>query len=132
MILAGINFTQALLGFLYVSITIIVLVILYRLLLKRLSRNHISKTAYCRLSPLENNPAKGTIEFFFITNEPKEVSFEILNNDYQPVQTILSRQNFDKGQHIVRFDTTSVSNGNYFYQLKTPNQQVIRRMEIHN
>lgn len=131
MILAGISVTSVLLGTLYASITILTLIILYKKLLKRFSKNHVNKADFCELSPLEVNPAHGMVEFYFILKMTKSVKFEILDNDYQTVQVIIDKQ-FEEGQHIIKFDTNALKNGHYFYQLKTPNQQIIRRIQITN
>ena len=90
-----------------------------------------NKALYCELNPLEQNPAKGILEFYFTSMEPKKVRFEILNNQHQSIE-IVADQDFDSGQHILRFDSTKIENGVYYYQIKTDNQQTMKMMTILN
>lgn len=131
MILAGLSIVNVALGVLYTSITIIVGYILYKRLLRHFNKNVPNKEAYCELNPLENKIESGEVEFYFTTSIPKHVSFEILDKHYNSV-AVLADKDFEIGQHIMRFDTTTVPNGHYFYQLRTGNQQTLRKMEIQN
>lgn len=130
-ILAKTNFTQIALGTLYVSIIVIILYFVYQKLLSRINRKEPNKALYCDLIYLENDVAKGIVEFYFTNLEVKNIRFEILNQQYESI-SILAEDDFEIGQHIVRFDSTSVPNGNYFYQLKTDNQQTMRKMYVNN
>jgi hypothetical protein len=44
-----------------------------------------------------------------------------LKNDY-----------FKKGGHIVRFESTSIPDGEYFFGLVTSNQRTVKRFKIQN
>jgi hypothetical protein len=90
-----------------------------------------NKALYCELNALEQDPAKGILEFYFTSLESKKVSVEILDESYQSIE-ILADRDFEAGQHIVRYDSTKVSNGVYYYQLKTDNQQTMKMMRILN
>lgn len=130
-ILAGTTFTQVALGTLYVSLVLIILYLIYQRYLNKINKDEPNKEKYCELIYLENDLAKGVIEFYFINLEKKNIRFEVLNKQYETVQ-LLAEEEFEPGQHIFRFDSTTVSNGNYFYQLKTENQQTMRRMVVSN
>ncbi|MDD2983419.1 MAG: hypothetical protein PHQ74_08525 [Crocinitomicaceae bacterium] len=130
-VLAKTTFFQVASGTLYVSLVIIILFLIYKRILMNINRKEPSQKLYCELIFLENDLAKGMVEFYFTNLEKKEIRFEILNKEYETVQ-LLSEEEFEAGQHIVRFDSTSVANGNYFYQLKTDNQQTMRKMVVNN
>ena len=130
-ILAKTTFSEVALGTLYVSLVIIILILIYKRILMNINRKEPSKKRYCELIFLENDLANGMVEFYFSNLEKKEVRFEILNKEYETVN-VLAEEVFEPGQHIVRFDSTSVANGNYFYQLKTDNQQTMRKMVVNN
>jgi hypothetical protein len=97
----------------------------------RINREAPNKGLYCELIYLENDVAKGVVEFYFTNIETKKIQFEILNKQYESL-SVLAEQEFEPGQHIVRFDSTTVPNGSYFYQLKTDNQQTMRKMIVTN
>jgi hypothetical protein len=131
LILLGLSFVKIALGVLYTSITVIVCYILYKRLLRYMNKDVPNKALYCELISLEQDPAKGMLEFYFTSLETKTVSFEILDESYNSVE-VLAEKDFNAGQHIVRFDSTKVSNGVYYYQLKTDNQQTMKMMHVAN
>ena len=131
LILLGLSFVKITLGVLYTSITVIVAYILYKRLLRSMNKGVPNKALYCELNALEQDPAKGMLEFYFTSLESKKVSVEILDESYNRVE-VLADKEFNAGQHIVRYDSTKVSNGVYYYQLKTDNQQTMKMMRILN
>ncbi len=131
MILSGMSITRIALGVLYVSIAIIILYILYKKLLRYMNRDVLEKAHYCELNSLEKDPAHGELEFWFTSQDTKLVTFEILDKDYAPLE-VISEKEYGAGQHIVRYDSTKLANGTYFYQLRTDNQQIIKKMVILN
>lgn len=131
MILVGLSFVKIALGVLYTSITLIVLYILYKKLLAHMNKDVPQKELYCELSSLENDPVSGELEFFFTSKDTKQVVFEILNEDHSPLEVVTDKE-FSAGQHILRYDSTRLKNGSYFYRLKTYNQQTMRKMRVFN
>ena len=131
LVLLGLSFVKIALGVLYTSITVIVVYILYKRLLRYMNKGVPNKALYCELNALEQDPAKGILEFYFTSLESKKVSVVILDESYQSIE-ILADRDFEAGQHIVRYDSTKVSNGVYYYQLKTDNQQTMKMMRILN
>lgn len=131
MILAGYNFSKMAVGVLVVSLAVLVLVIAYKKLLAFMGRGNINMEKYAVLYRLENDPVSGEIEFYFTCEEPKTGTFSILNEDSSLNQTIITKD-FQTGGNIVRFDSTSISNGVYFYQLETENQKTMKKMNVLN
>ena len=131
LVLLGLSFVKIALGVLYTSITVIVAYILYKRLLRSMNKGVPNKALYCELNALEQDPANGTLEFYFTSLDPKKVSFENLDENYKSIE-VLADKDFEAGQHIVRFDSTKVDNGTYYYQLQTDNQKTIKMMHISN
>ncbi len=131
LVLLGLSFVKVALGVLYTSITVIVCYILYKRLLRSMNKDVPNKALYCELISLEQDPAAGLLEFYFTSLDSKKVSFEILDENYKSIE-VLADKDFDAGQNIVRFDSTKVTNGTYYYQLQTDNQKTIKMMHIAN
>lgn len=131
MILSGTNFGKIGVGILCVSLALLVIIIAYRKLLAYLGKGRIPNEKYCVLFSLETNPAKGELEFYFTSEEEKFVNFEILNTDFSLNQTLIAKD-FKAGGNIVRFDSKSIPNGDYFYQIRTDNQKTMKKVRIEN
>jgi TRAP-type uncharacterized transport system fused permease subunit len=93
------------------------LYIAYKELIKRFSRTSIDPKSFARLFDIEAKTVTGEVEFYFTIEETKEVN-EVVNKP------------FSSGGHIVRFDTTQVQSGIYFYCLQTENQKTMKKISI--
>jgi hypothetical protein len=131
MILIGFSASKIVVGILCVSLGLLVLIIAYRKLLAYLSKGRITSEKYCVLRSLDNENVKGEVEFYFTCEEPKNVTFEILNDDFSFNREVKSKD-YEIGGHIIRFDSTLVSNGSYFYQLRTENQKTTKKIFVNN
>lgn len=116
--------------FMFITLGILVVIILYRFLLKRLSRGRVRQEEYCVLYSLETNPASGEIEFYFVTPAARVITFSIWKLD-EKVRELASKE-FSKGGHIIRFNSNELENGEYFFGIETSNQKTIKRFEIRN
>ena len=123
--------TSKLLTLLTISLVVLIGVIIYKRLLIKFKQNTISKDDYCVLFGLENQPSKGEIEIYFTSDKKKNVKISILNEDMS-LHTDIKEFECTPGGNIVRFNTLNVENGNYFYQLKTDNQETIKKFTIKN
>lgn len=121
---------EKLIDVLFYSFGILVLIILYRLLLKRLSKGKVNLESYCTLYSLEKNPASGEIEFYFVTPELMKVEFSIWKENEKIIE--LRSEHFKKGGHIIRYDSTQLADGEYFFGIITSNQRTIKRFNIKN
>lgn len=102
---------------------------LYKLLIRSFSKTHIDQRDFTRLNDLEASFVSGEVEFYFSMEGRKHVVFSILDKNMQEVER-LAEQEFAEGGHIVRFDTTKLPDGVYFYCLQTPNQKTMKKMKI--
>lgn len=131
MLLVGYSIVDVLLGILYVSIGLLVLTIAYKQLLRRFSKGAIEKKDFCVLYSLEESPVVGEVEFYFTTELERDIKLSILDTDMNEIKIIVEKT-ATPGGNIVRFDSTSLSNGAYYYCLKTENQKTMKKMRISN
>jgi len=131
MILIGFNTGDVILGMLWVSIIGFSLYIGYKTLLRRLSRNAVKHEQYFSLEAIEMNPASGEIPFYFTSNEIKSYTFSILDANMDELQELKSGECMTGG-NIIRFDSSKLPNGDYFYCLKADNQKTVKKMTILN
>ena len=89
------------------------------------------KEDYCVLYSLEQEPAVGEATFYFTSDSEKEFSLKILDEEMKEV-SIVKKGKCTEGGNIVRFDTTSLSNGMYYYSLQTNNQKTSKKMSVRN
>lgn len=119
-----------LIDFLGITLGILILIILYRVLIRFLSRKVLKPQDYCVLYDVEFFVSSGEISFYFTTAIQREVRLFLTNSAGD--QFAIVDQLFDAGGHICRFDSTSLPNGEYLYVLKTANQEISKRIEIKN
>lgn len=131
MILVGYSATDVLLGILYVSLALFVIVISYRKLLQYLGKGQPVKEDYCVLYSLETVPARGEVTFYFTADASKKYALKILDAEMNELSSVKEGE-CSAGGNIVRFDTTSLSNGEYYYSLQTNNQKTSKKMTVSN
>ncbi len=127
----GYSISKILIGILCVSLALILIYIAYKKLLAYLGKGTPSPNDYCVLYSLEIEPAKGELEFYFTSAVPRSVKIEILNDDLS-LNTVIIEKEFSDGGHIIRFDSNTLPNGNYFYCLRTDNQKTMKKMLVQN
>ncbi len=131
MVLIGFSWIDTLTSVLTVTIVILAIIILYRRLLKYLSRNSLNKEEYCELYNLEQSPAVGELQFYFTSSKIKKIKLLILNDEMELVHEVDAKE-CHVGGNIIRFDSSKLKNGSYFYCLETDNQKTMKKMEVMN
>jgi hypothetical protein len=132
MILAGFTFDgTTVIYIMCVTLGLLVIAIGYRQLLRYLGKGTPPKEDYCVLYSLEKNPAVGELEFYFTSEQPKSVTINILDEEMNFV-TEVATIDCHKGGNIIRYDSTQIANGNYFYALQTANQKTMKKMRVQN
>lgn len=129
MILAGLTVTNTILWILAVSLIVLIAVIAYRGMLRRMGKGSLVKEHYAVLYGLENSTVSGEVEFYFMLKQPKYMIFCLLDNSMNELQ-IIAEKEYASGGHIVRFDAQSLPNGVYFYCLRSDNQKTMKRMVV--
>ena len=122
--------TPILIQILFTTLGFLGLIILYKLLLRKFSKGRIIHSQYCTLYSVDENPAKEVIEFYFECPTALEVFFFVRNEKEEEVFS--KKAEFEKGGHIVRFDSRTVVNGAYIYGLKTFEQETQKKLIILN
>jgi hypothetical protein len=123
--------TSKLLTLLTISLIVLVGIIIYKRTLSKFKKNTIDKENYCVLFGLENQPSKGEVEFFFTSEKSKNVKINLLKLDMS-LHTVIKELDCTVGGNIVRFNTTVVEDGDYFYQLLSDNQNTMKKFTIKN
>jgi len=121
---------EAIVKFLFVSFLILLAVIAYRALLRRFQRGQVQHQDFCELYTLDQEPASGELAFYFVCPAPIEVRFGIWQNNQLLVE--LANQEFEKGGHILRYESSQLPNGVYYYGIITSEQETKKRMTVSN
>ena len=113
------------------SLVVVILILLYSLLLRRMKRGQITLDEYVELYPLDKEFATETVQFFFKNKAAKDILFTVYAKD-ESFHEVIANKNFKPGGHILKFDTTKVPNGKYYFEVKTENQKTSKLMEVKN
>ena len=131
MILVGFSIGDVLIGMLWVSLVLLLVFIGYRQLLRYMSRGAVDKKDFCSLETIEDNPASGEIPFYFSSDNVKAFKLSILDAEMN-VYLEVKKGDCLVGGNIIRFDSSKLPNGEYFYSLKTENQKIVKKMKVQN
>jgi hypothetical protein len=116
---------------LLISILLILVYIGYKKLIQKLGKGEINKAKYAKLYSIERQPASGNVELFYELEENKDAEIVLLNMQMEELKSIDKRA-AKKGGNKVMFDTSSVENGRYFFELRTENQKSAKTLIIQN
>jgi len=96
-----------------------------------MTKDNLNLTDYCVLYSFERSEQTGEIEFYFTNETAKHVVFEILGEDHKVILTLEDKE-FKPGGHLILFDSKQLTNGVYYYQLRSDNQKTLKRMNVMN
>ncbi len=130
-VLMGYNIIKVVLGVLGISLGLLLIIISYKKFLVYIGKREMAPDDYCVINELETQPSKGEVEFYFTSKKNRNVIINLLNDDLSFHSKIYEKDVLEGG-NIARFDTTSVPNQSYFYQLETENQKTMKRFTILN
>lgn len=97
----------------------------------KLNTNNLNTADYCDLHSLEKEVVGGTTEIYFTSEIDRDAKIILLDQDLKEVK-VIKEGHFTKGGNIVRFDTTTVPNGQYYFSLITDNQKTTKKMHVRN
>jgi hypothetical protein len=83
------------------------------------------------LHSVENFISRGEVVFHFEVKEAQAVIFDVCNNNFEALLE-LENKTLEDGSYTITFDTRTVPNGEYFYRLRAPEQQVMKKFEVRN
>jgi hypothetical protein len=122
---------EVIVGIMLFSLALLIFAIAYKKLLAYLGKGSIPKEKYCILYSLEIDPAKGNVQFYFTSEEKKEVKLHLLDEKYNFIKELYNQECKADG-NIIDFDTKELTNGVYFYSLITENQKTMKKMVVAN
>lgn len=128
-LLLNVDIYRFIVNFCWFSLFVILVLIGYRMLLRRFKQNIISKEDFVSLYPVQNG--SGEIQFLFEAIKPGSGTLKLFPKDGGE-EIVLFDGEYTAGNTIIRFDTRKLSNGPYFYELKTEFQKSSKLLEIRN
>jgi len=131
MLLYTYNWTEIGMWILLTLSIITLSILIYKRLLKRFDRDNMNTKDYCVLYSLDSDSVCGEVEIYFTSQHERDAKILLLDQDMNEI-LVIKEGRFTKGGNIVRFDTSGVHDGNYFYALITENQKTTKKMRIQN
>lgn len=131
MVFLAINLSRTIANFAWGSLILIVLIILYRLLIRRMKKGRMTPEGFLVLHSLEHDPASGEVKFYMELSKDMQVKLRVYDNA-NTMQRIVKDEMFTKGGNIIPFDTTQLENGTYYYEAQTDVQKTSKKFEIKN
>ncbi len=116
--------------FLVATLLILLVIIAYRFLLRYLSRGRVNQALFCELYTLDHEPASGEVSFYFVCPETTFVTFAIWKGDAIIKQ--LTSQEYEIGGHLLKFQTSEIENGMYYFGIETTKQKTQKRFTVQN
>ncbi len=116
--------------FLVATLLILAAIIAYRFLLGYLSRGRVNQALFCELYTLDHEPASGEVSFYFVCPETTFVTFAIWKGDAIIKQ--LTSQEYEIGGHLLKFQTSEIENGMYYFGIETTKQKTQKRFTVQN
>jgi hypothetical protein len=126
-----IDLPRLILNITWVALFFVLFIIAYRLLLRRMKKDQIDNSQYITLYAVEKSPASGNIQFYFTSEHIIDVVFRLYDKA-NTQEIILYQGPSKKGNTIIDFDTTTLPNGFYYYEIKTENQKTFKLLEVKN
>jgi len=131
MIALRVSFFEVAIPVLLISITFLILIIAFRKLRTRWAIDHPNSEKYAVLYSLVKQPISGEVEIYYEIEEPKEIEIWLIDDKMNDKLKIDSRKSKVGGTKI-KFDSKSVENGRYFYELRSDNQKTSKAIYIEN
>jgi hypothetical protein len=124
------NFYQVLLFSLMFTAGAVLIYFGYRYFMARWGSKP-SAFRYVTLHNLERGAAKGEIIFYFHVPEELHLKVEVLDLEDKVLITLEDKL-FSEGDFRVKYDTLTLSDGDYFYRISTPHQNTAKKFTVKN
>ena len=107
--------------------------IAYKKLMNLIATGKVKKVTVKYAELFDVNPpyAKGEIQFGFKLPEKMVIDFKIVNREDEVIKELKNGE-LEEGVYPVNFDTTSIPDGEYFYQIITNVQKTSKKFFIVN
>lgn len=121
---------ERIIEFLVITLLILLAIIAYRYLLKYLSKGNVNQALFCELYSLDHEPSMGEVSFYFVCPEMTFVTFCIWKGD-EVIKQLTSKE-YEKGGHLLKFQTSEIENGVYYFGIETAKQKTQKRFTVQN
>lgn len=121
--------SQIIIGILYATGAISLLVVSYLLFIKRFKRNKLEAVSEVTFTTSKYDIYEAKTQFLIEVSEDMEVSLELLDSEENHVDTI-NHSTMLQGENVVDFDPTPYQDGNYYLSLKSANASILRKINI--
>lgn len=126
-----IDLPRVVLNITWATLVVVLMIILYRVILQRMKKGLIDNSTFIILHTVEKSPAHGMIQFYFTSEQSTEAILRLYDKA-ETMELILHKGAVKKGNTIIDFDTTTLPNGLYFYEIKTNDQKTFKLLEVKN
>ncbi len=116
---------------LWATLIVILIYITNRKVKQRKAAKQAKLNPSVNLYPFELVEAKGEITIFFSADDAMDYEF-FVESAIDSVRVYQSKGVCRPGGQKIKFDTTTVENGQYFYGIQTPFQRVEKKIVIRN
>ena len=109
------------------------LYVAYKKVLNLIATGKVKKVTVKYAELFDVNPpyAKGEIQFGFQLPEKMEVKFRIVNRDDDLIKELKNGE-LEEGVYPILFDTNSIADGEYYYQIITDFQKTSKKFFVVN
>lgn len=115
----------------WASLAIIVFFILYFSVLKMIKKKQVDHDGFVRLQSFNTDEISGVVLLYVELDKEKEFQLYWKNKETEERVDLFSGTR-KKGGHVFNFDTNSLKNGFYYYELTTDNQKISKLVEVQN
>lgn len=116
-------------GILYASAAIMLLIVSYRLFIRRFKRNKLVAMSEVTLTTSRYDVYKSPTQFLIELSENLHVKLSLLDEDEKELR-VISEADMYKGENVVDFDPLYLDEGIYYLYLKTENSSILRKIRI--
>lgn len=127
--MGGSPFPVMLMGFLYTSGAILLLVVSYMIYIKRFKRNKLLAVNEVTFSTSRYDVYETKTQFLIELSKNMVVKLVLLDEEEKALKTLLDKE-LDAGENVIDFDPTLYEDGNYYISLKTEGTSILRRIKI--
>lgn len=124
-------FLEGLLGVLYLTLGIIVIVIAYRMYQKNYGKGRKSTAVYFKPDPLKNRLIIGHFESYLELDEPTQVKVFLADLQGNEKHIIIEKE-FKKGITPISFDSSKFEDGEYFYTIISNDMKSEKKIKLQN
>ena len=114
------------------SLAILIFVILYRRYLKSVNKSTINNDDYVKINNFDGDFIQGMIQFQLVVPSKQVVKLRLFDRNNEENTKLICDQELKKGNHIFNFDTKTLDDGFYFYELLSNQQKITKLVQIKN